>query len=60
VEGLIEGRCAQGFGISVKVWCKLVAEACICAEHRYWFVVQYLVVVVVVVVDCWVDREVDR
>jgi hypothetical protein len=50
VEGLIEGRCAQGFGISVTVWCKLVAEACICAEHRYWFVVQYLVVVVVVVV----------
>jgi hypothetical protein len=33
-EGLIEGRCAQGFGISVTVWCKLEAEACICAEHE--------------------------
>ena len=30
----MEGRFAQGFGISVTMWCKLVAEACICAERR--------------------------
>jgi hypothetical protein len=33
-RALIEGCCAQGFGISRTVWCKLVAEACICAEHE--------------------------
>lgn len=30
----MEGRFAQGFGISVTFCCKLVAEACICAERR--------------------------
>lgn len=30
----MEGRFAQGFGISVTFSCKLVAEACICAERR--------------------------